>query len=188
MTDPEPLRRLHLLLERAATLFRESLRAVASAHDLKLVQLEALLYLSMANRFSDTPAAIAEYLGVTKGTTSQTLKALELRGLITKRPDPDDARVIHCAATPEGRAIADAAYPAPLLGKLSADAARRAADGLSEALTVLQAGPGTRAFGVCRTCRHFRPRRDGGFCGLLEVPLTRPMSRQLCREHTAPVK
>ena len=36
----------------------------------------ALRYIAQANRYSRSPSAVAEYLGTTKGTASQTLKAL----------------------------------------------------------------------------------------------------------------
>ena len=91
---------LHLAIERISSLFREGLRNVATDRGLKLVQLEALVYLSMANRYSDTPLGVAEYLGITKGTASQTIKALVDLGLIDKVSDGSDGRVVHCTLTP----------------------------------------------------------------------------------------
>ena len=38
-----------------------------------------LFYLNQANRFSNTPQALTEYLGLTKGTVSQTVLVLESR-------------------------------------------------------------------------------------------------------------
>ena len=49
-------------------------------------QWDALRYLSRANRFSRTPAALADYAGSTRGTISQTLIALEQKGLRRGRP------------------------------------------------------------------------------------------------------
>jgi len=59
----------------------------AHAAGLLPVQWEVLRYLRRANRFSRTPAALTAYLGLTKGTVSQTLRALEGRGLVRKRVD-----------------------------------------------------------------------------------------------------
>src|SRR5690606_7500665 len=87
---------LHLLLERVSSLFRSQIREHASEHGLKLVQLEALIFFSTANRYSDTVGALTEYLGVTKGTVSQTVMALERRGLVEKVPDPNDGRIVRC--------------------------------------------------------------------------------------------
>ena len=104
--NTSPTSALHLVLERISSLFRAQLRDTANEHDLKLVQLEALVYLSVANRYSDTAAALGEYLGVTKGTISQTIRALEQRGLVQKAADANDGRVLHCRLTKDGARIA----------------------------------------------------------------------------------
>jgi len=176
--------RLHQLLERLSTVFRASLRQAATEHGLKLVQLEALVYLSSANRYSDTPAALTEYLGVTKGTVSQTLTALERRGLIEKVPDPDDARVRHCRPTAEGRAIVRASYPAAILDEAEVDPAVEPA--LESLLRSLQHANGLRTFDVCHTCRFFQPRASGGVCGLTSERLTKRDVDRVCREHEEP--
>ncbi|WP_420831674.1 MarR family transcriptional regulator [Bathymodiolus japonicus methanotrophic gill symbiont] len=45
---------------------------------------QVLEYLSLCNKYSDTPAAIANYLGMTRGTVSQTLIIFEKRAYIKK--------------------------------------------------------------------------------------------------------
>ena len=175
--------RLHQLFERLGALFRASLRRVASQHGLKLVQLESLIYLAQANRYSDTPVALTEYLGVTKGTVSQTLMALERHGLIVKQPDAEDRRVLHCRPTPAGEDVVAAAYPDPTFEVLEEDGARPLADGLEDVLRTLQRSQGHRTFGICASCRHFQPRARGGRCGLTSESLTRLDTTRLCREH-----
>ncbi|MGF1467559.1 MAG: MarR family winged helix-turn-helix transcriptional regulator [Sandaracinaceae bacterium] len=181
---PANATRLHALLERLSAVFRASLRETATRHGLKLVQLEALVYLATANRYSDTPAALTEYLGVTKGTVSQTLTALARRGLLTKAPDREDARVRHCHLTAEGRRIARAAYPADVLVGLGAN--EGAEDALEALLRRLQRANGLRTFGVCHTCRFFQPRGAGGRCGLTGEALSRLEVTKICREHQDP--
>lgn len=180
--------RLHQLVERLASLFRASLRQASTAHALKLVQLEALIYLSMANRYSDTASALTEYLGVTKGTVSETLKALERRGLLEKVPDPRDGRVVHCRPSERGRAIVADAYPAALLRGVGSEAAEASAEALTELLRALQRGHGFRSFGVCRTCRFFQPAGAAGRCGLTGERLSRIDVTRICREHEAPAE
>ena len=65
-------------LERLTRLMR------AGEHEggLNPAQWEALRYLSRANRFSNSPIALTRFLGSTKGTISQTIKALERKGFI----------------------------------------------------------------------------------------------------------
>ena len=181
--EPNTHGRLHLLLERVASLFRSDLRGAASAHGLKLVQLEALVYLSMANRYSDTALALSDYLRVTKGTVSQTLKALERRNLIEKVPDETDGRVQHCQVTPEGLVIAKEAFPAKFLGDVDQPMAHDSVAVLEHLLRSLQESNGYRTFGLCRSCRFFEPRTRGGRCGLTKEPLSVSDSRKICREH-----
>lgn len=174
---------LHAAIERMASLFRAGLRDVATANGLKLVQLEALTYLSMANRYSDTPVGVAEYLGITKGSVSQTLKALEDRGLLEKVPDEVDGRLVHCRLTPSAREIVKHAYPAPMLDGLPNGLTDDAALGLERVLSALQQANAMRMFGQCRTCQLFEPRARGGRCGLTHETLSATDSTLLCREH-----
>lgn len=173
------------LLERLCTLLRNDARQRGLPHGLQPVQVEALLYLSRCNRYSDTPQAVTSYLASTKGTVSQTLKVLEQRGLLVKTPDPDDRRVVHLHLTLNGENVArDLAVPA-ILEEALADVSRekRLATELEELLTAMQQIGGHLTFGTCHTCRFFR-REDGGFrCGLTTEILSAADSELICREH-----
>ncbi len=72
-------------------------------------------YLARCNRYSDTPLGVTEYLGLTKGTVSQSLKVLEGRGLISKLPDARDRRSVHLRLTDAGRALIEAVIPPQFL-------------------------------------------------------------------------
>lgn len=65
--------RLYALLERIGNLLRAEERAAGLRHGPQPVHLQALRYVQSCNRYSNTPAALTEYLGLTKGTVSQTL-------------------------------------------------------------------------------------------------------------------
>lgn len=106
---------LHDLIVRVGNLVDGSLRQAASEAGLKLVQLKALQYLSIAEEDADTPAAVAEHLDLTKGTVSQTLTTLETKGLLKKKPDSEDNRKVHCKLTRKGKRIAEKTRPAPIL-------------------------------------------------------------------------
>lgn len=174
------------ILERLCTLLRHDARQRALPHGLRPVQVEALLYLDRCNRYSDTPQAVAEYLGSTKGTVSQTLKILEREGLLRKEPDPEDGRVIRLRLTASGRDLAQELAVPPILEKaLAAEglAAQRLADDLRHLLAAMQRAAGRQTFGTCHSCRHFR-RDDGSFrCGLTGEALSTADSRKICREH-----
>ena len=75
-----PQTEIMLLLDRIARLHAARRRAVA----LTDAQCAALEYLAQGNRFSRSPSVIADYLATTRGTASQTLKALAEKGLISE--------------------------------------------------------------------------------------------------------
>ena len=94
---------LYDYLERIASLMRAWAREQPLMADLQPIQLSALNYLARCNRYSNTPLGVTDFLGLTKGTVSQSLKALEAKGLIEKRPDALDRRSVHLELTEEGR-------------------------------------------------------------------------------------
>jgi len=166
-------------------------RAGGLEEGLQPIHLRALAYLGRANRYSNTPAALAEWLGQTKGTVSQSLLLLEARGLVVKTPDAGDGRVVRLALAARGRALLarlerDADW-AGAAGDLAGEEAARAADALRGLLAGLQRRRGHQTFGVCKTCRHFRSEAGGGMrCGLTGDVLRARDVVKLCREHAAP--
>ncbi len=160
----------------------------AHAAGLAPVQWEVLRYLGRANRFSRTPAALTAYLGLTKGTVSQTLNALEARGLVTKQVDPGDRRSRRLSLSPAGRTLLERD---PLAQTLAAtrdltDAQRTAlARGLESILSARLDERQRKPFGQCRDCRYFARRHPGGaphYCGLLDEPLAQEEQNLICHE------
>ena len=60
------------------------------ADTLNPTQRMALAYLARANRFSRCPSHVAEYMALTRGTASQTLKALVRKKLIRSQRSSKD--------------------------------------------------------------------------------------------------
>lgn len=176
------------LLERIGSLLRAELRKRGAEYGLQPTHLQALSFFAQANRYSNTPAALTEYLGVTKGTASQTLLVLENLGLVNKTEDARDRRVVRVELTRRGRDILAALVPPELWIKASAKLSRcdlhEFIVGLEKVLRVMQQVNGARTFGVCRTCRHFlREEPDKFRCGLTREPLKAAESHKICREH-----
>src|SRR3954466_15267052 len=99
--DKNPLVLLELV-ERLGNLMRTELRKAGADETLQPVHVQALVYLSRANRYSNTPQALAEYLGLTKGPVSQTLLLLDRRGLIERFEDDVDRRVVRLRLSSPG--------------------------------------------------------------------------------------
>lgn len=147
-------------------------------------QASALLYLARANRFSRSPSHVAEYLSSTRGTVSQTLKALMRKGLIAEQRSAADKRSISYEVTPEGHALLEgqSASRAALDGLTNAEAKQLATLLATLARNALRARGG-KSFGLCRTCKYHRKRKAGPYCALLDEALTPPEADEICHEH-----
>jgi DNA-binding MarR family transcriptional regulator len=68
-------------------------------------QWNALRFLGKANKYSTSPGVLADYLGCTKGTVSQTLIALESKGFLERIRCEEDRRKVRLGLTDAGKAI-----------------------------------------------------------------------------------
>jgi DNA-binding MarR family transcriptional regulator len=182
---------IYQYLERIANLLRTETRRSMVEKGLQPVQLEALNYLSHCNRYSNTPAAVADFLGLTKGTVSQTLGLLENVGLIEKLPDYKDRRVVHLQLTARGiKVIAETIPPTTLqaaLAQMPEAEQVSVLDALDKMLKAMQGANQLRTFGVCKTCRHHRIETDGQHrCALTGEILRVEDIDKICREHETP--
>ena len=178
-------------IERIAHLLRSETRQDGADYDLQPIQLGALHFLSRSNRYSNTPQGVTDYFGLTKGTVSQTLMALERKGLITKSPDKKDGRMVHLKVTGAGKKLLRKALPTQTMSKawegLPGNGQGQLIEGLQELLRTMQELNGMRPFGLCRTCRHNRKIGEGKFfCELTQEKLSRTDVNLICREHESP--
>ena len=176
-------------MERIANLMRASVRKSGVSKGLQPVQIEALHYLLRSNHYSNTPMAVAEFLGLTKGTVSQTLAVLENAGLVKKLPDPKDRRVVHLSLTDEGRSVLEDSIPPVSLGialdEMAQQELKVAGTVLQNLLATLQKANGLKTFGACMTCAHHLKGADGSVtCNLTQETLAQDQHDKICREHT----
>lgn len=182
-------RKLLDLLASLGRAMQGDLRLRAGSAQLQPVHLQSLLYLRQANRYSNTPQALTEYLGLTKGTVSQSLLWLYRRGLVERQPDVRDGRVVRLALSAEALAlleekVTDRAWERAA-GELSRADAQELLGLLTRLLRELQAQRGGRSFGVCETCAHLRRETARRLrCGLTGDELSREDSKRICREHS----
>lgn len=185
-------RQVYEYLERISHLLRAQVRQTDKNSRLQPIQLEVLHYLSICNRHSNIPAAVAEYMDLTKGTVSQTLSVLESKGYIKKIPDDQDKRVVHLHLTAKGKALLDASMPPALLkqaiDQLPLEQQQQLTQSLDTLLKAMQSVHQFKAFGVCKTCKHLQLTEKGHFCGLTQLPLAAQELELICREHLAPAE
>lgn len=79
-----------------------------SVLDLNLSQASLLAY--VADFGSSTQTELAEMVGLGRAATGTMIDQLEIRGLLERRPDPDDRRVWLVAATSAGEALVEQFY------------------------------------------------------------------------------
>lgn len=182
--DQRDDRHVAALIERIGRL----LHTDSHAEGLLPVQWEILRYLERANRFSRTPAALTAYLGLTKGTVSQSLGTLEARGLVKKRVNPKDRRGRQLSLSAKGRRLLQQDPLAETVGsikKLTKETQFSVAGGLQQVLSGRLDAQGRQPFGQCRDCVYFARKHDDGrphFCKLLEEPLSAEDSHAICFE------
>lgn len=181
MTNPEAIATLVDRLSRIA-------HALQFARGLNPAQWEALRYLAQANKYSTSPGVLAEYLGTTKGTVSQTLIALETKGLVHRVRCDADRRKVRLGLTEAGiamlrddplRRIESACRDLPLPAR---EAMLPALTAIVEGLCQREEG---RGFGVCGNCCHLASSDRGGACdgtrcGLTNEPLAAEELNQIC--------
>lgn len=150
-------------------------------------QRSALAYIARANQFSRAPSNVADYLCTTRGTASQTLKALERKGLISRARSATDKRTISYDLTDSGRdvlnGVSDLASVIRTLPPTQASSLIMALETLTHKALKRR---GFRSFGVCKTCRYHRNEKAGPRCDLLELDLDKQAINEICHEHEAP--
>ncbi len=174
------------LIERMSALIRSEERKLCSELGLQSVHLQVLDYLSRCNRYSDTPTALTNYLGMTRGTVSQTVLLLEKKGFIKKNIDLIDRRKLHLTLLDEGLALLEASRSNDLFTRARAILEADSSDyeqSFIKALSALQKAHKGQSFGQCKTCSYFTQSLLGFSCGLTKEPLSVSDSEKICQEH-----
>ena len=188
--DAQSIQDIQDILERLTNLLRIEIRTFGLKHGLQPVQIEALAYLTQCNRYSDTPQAVTEFLGLTKGTVSQSLKILEEKDLLKKQHDTEDKRIIHLIPTARGKKLIHLSITEKGLAKALKEIKPRhfheLEENLRSILRGLQQQNNQKTFATCHTCRFNEHHPEGYLCGLTQETLTKKDIQLICREHEYP--
>lgn len=160
-------------------------RGLQYAEGLNPAQWECLRFLASANRYSRTPSALAAYLGSTKGTASQTVIALEGKGLLRRVRDGGDRRVTTLEVTEGGDALLNRDPLLTLtraLAGLPHDVAQSLVNGLTRLEDELAERRGWRSFGFCAKCGHYcaADSDSPAWCGMLRMELDVEDIHRIC--------
>lgn len=175
------------LIERISSLLRSEERKKYAAIGLQPVHGQVLEYLAKCNKYSNTHASVAEYLGLTKGTVSQSIQILERKRYLQKTTDSLDGRVVHLSLTDTGTALVDELKPLDMFRQAAHKVSHQEFDSMEHALQttlgILQKANQSKSFGMCRTCEHFRVVAHHYQCGLTDEALERDDTDKICRDH-----
>jgi DNA-binding MarR family transcriptional regulator len=101
------------VLSRVTRLARHLDRARSTAfaaHDLEVWEFDVLAALRRAGRpYMLSPGALVAQTMVTSGTMTNRIDRLEMRGLVTRQPDPTDRRGVRVRLTTRGKDSVDSA-------------------------------------------------------------------------------
>lgn len=159
-----PARRIREGFERLSAVLRSEQWAAANAAGLNPTQASILALLESRDPVGLQIKAIADHLGVSQPTATDSVAALERKNLVSKGPSSLDSRAVNVRISAEGRTLLArvSQTPSPLetaIAGLSDDQ-----EGLLLALLVrlirgLQQAGTIPVQRLCVTCRHFQPYR-----------------------------
>ena len=154
-----------------------------------------ILDIVASRRESLTLSALARELGVTPATASDSVGALESKGLVRKLRSAVDGRALALVLTNEGQnsVIALAALPDPLrdaFGALTAEEQEIFYRSTMKMIRGLQESGALPVSRMCIRCRHFEPFKEADsphphFCHLASSPLADRHLRLECPEQEA---
>ncbi|WP_246728720.1 MarR family winged helix-turn-helix transcriptional regulator [Methylosinus sp. RM1] len=192
ISTPLP-RRLREGLDRIAAAMRSDEWGVAEEAGLTPTQLHALTFIAGRGEAGMRLRAVAEHLGVTQPTATDSIAALVRKGLAVKLPDPADKRAVAIRVTQAGcdvvRAIGLAMTSAEqALETLSPREQQTLLDLVIKTIRALQQAKAIPPQRLCVTCRHFRPyaHEDAELphhCALVDAPFGGRHLRLDCPEH-----
>ncbi len=181
-------------ISRIAAVLRAGMWQFATAEGLNRTQVE-ILEILLARRDGVRLGWIAQQLGVTPATASDSIATLTAKGLVEKGRAVDDGRAIALKLTAEGRALAlridgSMAFASQAVDRLPADTQQAMYAGLLALIGQLQQSGRFPEIRACVTCRHFAANVHNDavaphHCRLVDAPLPNALLRLDCPEHDA---
>ncbi|NGM46222.1 MarR family transcriptional regulator [Rhodobacter sp. SGA-6-6] len=177
-------------MSRLALYWRAAGWRAAGAQGLTPTQAEILSQLAAGPLRSGD---LARGLGVSAPTLTDAVSTLAAKGLVERRPDPQDRRAARVALTPQG-AGAEARLPdmpeaiAPVLDGLSEPDRAGLLRGLTLVIRGLQEAGAIPVQRMCLTCRHFRPHAHDDaarphHCAFVDAAFGDAALRLACADH-----
>lgn len=141
---------------------------------------DALRYLSLANLFSCTPAALQIYTGLPRSLAARQLRRLIRAGLVAEQHHDGDITLLLTEAGLQRLADDPLRAVAEATGGEFGD---MLATGIGAQVERLHSRGG-KSFGACHSCHHFQPAGNGAaHCRLLRLQIGPKQTGQICVAH-----
>ncbi len=180
---------IYEIIEEIMGLIRAKEREFCAGQKIQWSHFQILEYLIICNKYSGTASAISEYLGMTRGTVSQSINLMEKHEYVVKAQDLKDKRVHHLNVLEKGKKFIELSRHTDFALKFSE--VTNKSIGMSESelfvneLTALQKTIVSSTFGFCNSCCHFGYQNKSFYCLLLQENLSSEDSYKICQEHVA---
>lgn len=180
-------------LEKISQVFWVLLQTQAQNHGLSSTQLQLLLFIKFHPAIHQRKAAfMAKEFNVTKATISDSVKALEQKGLVQRIIDTKDSRSFILSLTPKGQELATATenFTSPLdnaVDDLPQEQKQSLLCSMFDLIYRLNQTGIVSPQRMCYNCRHYGGnRRDEHYCNLIQQPLLADDLRLECLEFKKP--
>jgi DNA-binding MarR family transcriptional regulator len=177
-------------LDRFASAMRAEVRRSVASRGLNPAQ-DAILRLLLARPAGLRVRVLAGHLGVRQPTVTDSVIALERKGLVRRQADPADARATIVKVTPDAVARPAAAVPslaAAALANLTEAEQASLLQTLIKLIWSLQLRQAIPPQRICVTCKYFRPNvhpepAEPHHCAFVDAPFGNRALRLDCAEH-----
>lgn len=177
-------------LERISQVFRVLLWNESKEHSLSPIQIQVLIFLLHHSDEKRKVSYLAHEFNMTKATISDTIKTLELKGLIEKEYEPQDSRSYIIQLSPTGKIMAEqtSMFTEQLqipVDNLNSDDKENLLLSLFNIIQHLNHSGVITIQRMCVTCTHYKKPEKGEphFCNLLNQNLATKDLRIDCPEH-----
>jgi len=176
-------------IDRLARGQRAHRQVVATTHHLSPLQLELLTTVGSGLPAEPTVGQLARELAVAQPTVTDSVRALEGKGLLTRQPDPTDRRRSRVQLTEVGVALVDWIQGGDrelveAVSGLAGDRPGQLLEGLLELIAAMVDHGLIDVARTCTTCQHHRLLSDGTHhCTLLQADLPAASLQVNCPEH-----
>ncbi len=186
LANPPLAARIALAIGRVAQAQRTALQAIATERGLSPLQIQILDVLAAGEPPVPRTQAIARELGVGQPTLTESINALQEKGLVSRTFDPIDRRRTTIALTDAGATtIADlGALPTALeeaITSLPPTVQEQLLEGVVGVVDALHAAGVISAARTCTSCAHLEPTESR--CRHYRVPIRRRDVRVDCPAH-----